>query len=174
MWLWEKISSLSKGRTGNKSLPALKAFWHSLLRKAGKPFQKSKGKVFQSCVIVIQSVKQQPKGMFYRSRTAAEEQWQFWHSNFFPIYWYWHNIWPKQIYWCWVLASPILMQITRQSSSRNLYHKAKKTLWCGNINRIIQINFMESKIDQKLSLTGKTITTTSNQVSHCCECLWII
>lgn len=41
-WFWEKIISLSKGKTGNKSLPALRAFWHSLFRKAGKPFQKSK------------------------------------------------------------------------------------------------------------------------------------
>lgn len=110
-----------------------------------------KGKVSQSSMIVMQSGKQQPKGMFYRSRTAAEEQWQFWHSNFFPICWYWHNIWPKQIYSCWVFASPILMQITKQNSSRNLYHNAKIS-WCGNINTIMQIYFRESKSDPKNSM----------------------
>lgn len=107
----KRLSVFQKGKLGINLFLHLKLSDTPFSEKLTNHFKRvnGKGKVSQFFVIVIHSVKQQPKGMFYRSRTPAEEQWQFWHSNFFPICWYWHNIWPKQIYWCWVLASPILM-----------------------------------------------------------------
>ena len=67
---WEQISCLH-----------LKLSDTSFSEKLANQFQRSAeqskwegAEVSQSCVIVIQSGKQQPKGMLSRSRTAAKEQ----------------------------------------------------------------------------------------------------